>query len=298
MSGGIILEDYRRQDPHCRTWHRIGHSSISYRVGSFVRKTYQIDPDCPESTTWNRQGCVNEADCYTILGPHPHIAKCLRVGEHREYLDLEYYPHESIRSYLGTKRPVPEAEPSQIRKWGLQMIASIVHIHHKGVLHCDLRLEQWLLDQDLNVRLADFDGGGFAAIPHLGLPERLPNGSEQSGYWLPREGYVNNKSTDLFALGSCLYELETGRRPFQEYDEDTVVELFREGTFPSTDGLIFDSVIERLWQERFADAWDVLQALACNVSINDFLYGPRMEPGARSWMAERLSVGMSDHVVI
>lgn len=44
-----------------------------------------------------------------------------------------------------------------------------MYIHSKGVLHADLRLDQWLLDDDMQPRLADFNGSGFDSQPVLGL---------------------------------------------------------------------------------------------------------------------------------
>lgn len=77
-----------------------------------------------------------------------------------------------------------------------------------GVRHSDLRLDQWLLDNDMDARLSDFNGSGYNARAALGLEGSKALGHKESSYYLPRDPTTDNRNeSDLFALGSVLYEL-------------------------------------------------------------------------------------------
>jgi serine/threonine protein kinase len=118
------------------------------------------------------------------------------------------------------------------------MIESVVYIHSKGVRHSDLRLEQWLVDEHGNARLSDFNPSGFDHQPSLGLKGKSARGFERSSHYLPRPYDVDSSvASDLFALGSSLYELVTGQQPYHGFDDNTIEALFAKGSFPKTEGL-------------------------------------------------------------
>ncbi|OAL56910.1 hypothetical protein IQ07DRAFT_582198 [Pyrenochaeta sp. DS3sAY3a] len=48
-----------------------------------------------------------------------------------------------------------------LKRWSYQIIKCLAYNYLKGVRHSDLRLEQWLVDVDLNARLSDFNAAGF-----------------------------------------------------------------------------------------------------------------------------------------
>ena len=140
------------------------------------------------------------------------------------------------------------------------MIASIAYIHSRGVKHSDLRLEQWLVDEDKNLRLSDFNGSGFSDQPHLGLKGRLAQGLESPSHCLPRDPDQEcGLETDIFALGSSLYELEVGHKPYEGLSDQWIETLFQEEKFPSTDNLLHGDIIEGCWRRAFRSAKDILQ---------------------------------------
>ena len=56
-------------------------------------------------------------------------------------------------------------------------------IYTMGVRHSDLRLDQWLLDADLNARLSDFNASGYDAKTALGLEGSKALGHEISSHF-------------------------------------------------------------------------------------------------------------------
>ena len=80
----------------------------------------------------------------------------------------------------------------------------------QGIIHSDLAARQFLLDNGLHVKISDFGFSSFSDGDVLGF--------ENSSHQLPRDLDGDMPSTvqsDLFALGSTLYEVITRRRPYE-----------------------------------------------------------------------------------
>ncbi|QSS52371.1 hypothetical protein I7I53_07987 [Histoplasma capsulatum var. duboisii H88] len=235
----------------------VGMSAKTYRIGKTVRKECHVLLDEPEITQQNLTACKTEADVYIILCSHQLIAKCLNIGPEKQYLDLEYYPNGNLKTYVARNRA--SVTNMDLRRWACQMVESVAYIHSKGVRHSDIRLDQWLVDANLNARLSDFNASGFDYQPGLGLKQTQAQGLESPSHYLPRDPEADSTvESDLFALGSALYELVTGCRPYEDQSDESIELLFREQKFPNTEGLFLGDTIRSCWQQRFVSAQDIL----------------------------------------
>jgi len=234
----------------------VGMSAKTYRIGGVVVKLPRIDEeDC--ITMENLKAMRNEASIYALLGQHPSITRCLSIGPARDYIELEYYANGTLKDHIDQQQ-ASIAAPC-LRRWARQCIESIVFIHAMGVRHSDLRLDQWLLDNDMNARLSDFNGSGYDARAALGLEGSKALGHEESSYYLPRDPTTDNRNeSDLFALGSVLYELLVGQRPYKNLEDDAIESLYKRGQFPSVEGLLLGELILGCWRGRFLSAQEVL----------------------------------------
>lgn len=235
----------------------VGVSAKTYRTGPLVVKITRIDDeDC--ITTENRKAMRNEASIYALLGQHPSIARCLTVGPARDYIELEYYPNGTLKDHLDQHHA--SITTSYLRCWARQIIESVVFIHTMGVRHSDLRLDQWLLDADLNARLSDFNASGYDAKAALGLEGSKALGHEDPSHYLPRDPMTDNGvESDLFALGSVLYELVAGHRPYENLKDNTIQSMYEQGQFPNVEGLLLGEIILGCWKGRFLSAHHVLR---------------------------------------
>ncbi len=164
---------------------------------------------------------------------HPNIVRvydffsdATRVG-----ICMEYVEGETL-SKLRIARPNKVFEPSQLGKWVVQIIDALVYAHETArLVHRDLKPENILINRAGDVKIMDF---GIARS----LTDSLVRVTMQStslgtlAYMSPQQaaGHPPQPSDDLYALGSTLYEMLTGKPPF--YSGDIATQL-RGATPPS-----------------------------------------------------------------
>jgi serine/threonine-protein kinase len=165
---------------------------------------------------------------------HPNIVQIYEVGQHegQPYFSLEFVDGGPLDRQIGGK-PQPPRDAARL----IETLARAVHFaHRQGIVHRDLKPANILLTQDRVPKITDF-----------GLAKRLEEGDSaqtKSGtivgtpnYMAPEQarGEVRKVGphSDLYALGAILYELLTGRPPFQGADAmDTVLQVTRDEPVP------------------------------------------------------------------
>lgn len=234
----------------------VGACSSTYRLGEVVIKVPRIDEDA-EITKANAKAMTVEANVYCILGSHPLIANCTYISPTRDMILLEFYSNGNLKQHVAAHGP------TQLRKWAKQMIEAMDFVHSKGIRHSDIRLEQWLLDSEMNARLSDFNSSGYDECVSLGLKRQRALGNEAPSHFLPRDPSDDNSVlSDLFALGSALYELEQGSSPHAGEDEERITERFALQQFPSVSNLTFGCIISGAWKGEFTSAAEILRSEA------------------------------------
>jgi tetratricopeptide (TPR) repeat protein len=146
---------------------------------------------------------------------HPNIIQIYEVGETcgRPFLALEFAPGGSLEARLLRGRP-----PARAAAALLEMLARAVHAAHRaGVVHRDLKPGNVLFAADGTPKIADFglakrlnaEGAQTRADDILGTPSYMAPEQAQG-----HKGSIG-PATDVYGLGAILYELLTGRPPFQ-----------------------------------------------------------------------------------
>lgn len=234
----------------------VGIFAETYRIGKVVKKVYRRFPDDDISTKDSIKATRNEASIYILLGDNPRIAKFLHTDPAKTYIELKYYPNGNLKSYIEKHRP-----SIQVRKrWARQIVESAAYIHTMGVRHSDFRLDQWLLDENLNAQLSDFNASGYDRNVKLGLEGSEAIGAENPSHYMPRDNaHDSTVESDLFALGSTLYELVTGKAPYEGRSFESIEDLFRGGVFPSVDELPLSGLITGCWSKKVPSAKELLK---------------------------------------
>ena len=157
---------------------------------------------------------LSEAETVARL-EHPAIVQIHHLGDHdgRPYLELEYVDGGSLDDRSdGT--PLPAGEAAEL----VEALARAIHYSHGlGVVHRDLKPSNILLTHDGRAKIADF---GLAKM--LDTDSRITGSDLILGtpsYMAPEQASGDAKragpSVDIYALGSILYALLTGRPPFR-----------------------------------------------------------------------------------
>ncbi|KAF1360880.1 kinase-like protein [Lizonia empirigonia] len=199
-----------------------------------------------------------EQTIFEKLGKHPRIIGF--TGKHEDGLLLEYAPIGSLKGYL---KEADLTEKERIR-FAKETAEGVAHAHRKNILICDINVRNILLDNELHVKLCDFQGR------LLGLDgEILYDGgaSENAESFMPRhdKDYASVK-TDIFALGSTIYHIVTGHQPFPELntidDEAVFWDRYEQGHFPSLETISGSHIIRSCWQGEYTSASKVFEDLS------------------------------------
>ena len=156
---------------------------------------------------------------------HPNIVTVHDVGSHldRPYIIMEFVEgrtlKEMIRSYneRGEYMPVKRALDLTI-----QTCLGIGYAHRAGLVHCDVKPHNVLVTPDERVKVADF--GIARAMSQVAQHEDVVWGTPQ--YFAPEQaaGEPPTPASDVYAIGVMMFEMLTGRLPF-EGDEPVVLAL-------------------------------------------------------------------------
>jgi serine/threonine protein kinase/formylglycine-generating enzyme required for sulfatase activity len=146
---------------------------------------------------------------------HPHILPLFDSGEADGFLYfvMPYVEGESVRDRLDREGPLPVAEALAIAR---DVAAALAHAHTRGVIHRDVKPANILLG-DGGALVADF--GIARAVSSLDSPQLTATGlslgtpTYMSPEQVSGEGAIDGRS-DLYALGTLLYEMLTGEPPF------------------------------------------------------------------------------------
>ncbi|MBN8724386.1 MAG: serine/threonine protein kinase [Acidobacteria bacterium] len=159
---------------------------------------------------------------------HNNIIQVLEYGETEDgllFMAMEFVDGETLRALLSNSGPLPTKRAIEIMK---QLCEAIDVAHKRGILHRDLKPENVMLTKDANgkeiIKLADFglvkmmqpDGeitkgsaltevGEVFGTPHFMPPEQIM-------------GQTVGAPADIYSLGVILYQMLTGKTPFEGSD--------------------------------------------------------------------------------
>jgi len=151
---------------------------------------------------------------------HSNIITIYNVGREGDstYIVMQYVEGKSLQEILSSRK---KYSPAEIVKLINCLCSALGYAHKRGVVHRDIKPANILIDNDENPFLVDFGvaliemstmtlSGTIAGTPSYMAPEQVM-------------GKKVGSQADIFSLGVILYELLTGKRPFQGDHITTVV---------------------------------------------------------------------------
>lgn len=143
---------------------------------------------------------------------HPNIVGVYDVGQSQEmnYIVMEYVEGTDLKDYVRQKGALHPIEAVRIM---MQIVSATAAAHQNRIIHRDIKPQNILIDKEGNVKITDF--GIAVALSDTSLTQT--NTLLGSVHYLSPEqarGGMATIQTDIYALGIVLYELLTGKVPF------------------------------------------------------------------------------------
>ncbi len=147
-----------------------------------------------------------EVEKLAALDSSHHIVGLIDVGWDATppYYAMEYLPNGSLDAHLAAG-PIPPADAAEMARGVLR---GLIHAHGGGILHCDLKPANVLLDQDFGPRLCDFGQARLSEEDSPALGTLFYMAPEQADLKA-----LPDVRWDVYALGALLYHMLTGRPP-------------------------------------------------------------------------------------
>lgn len=159
-----------------------------------------------------------EVERLIALDKHPNIVSLLDADLARTpaYLVMELLEQGSLESCVKRGEAVPVATAV---RWMEEICEALAYVHGKGMLHCDLKPANILLDEEGHTRVADFGQSRVLSESGIALGTLFYMAPEQA--LVQRDGghLQPDVKWDIFALGRTMYALLTGRVPHSDYSK-------------------------------------------------------------------------------
>ncbi|HEX9426793.1 MAG TPA: serine/threonine-protein kinase, partial [Candidatus Polarisedimenticolia bacterium] len=176
-------------------------------------KVITARPETEDEARQYRERFLREAQAAGAL-IHPNIVAVHDIGQDpetgRPYIVMEHVEGQDLKKMIKASAPLPQDEAIRI---ALQIASALDFAHSRGIVHRDIKPANVLISERGQVKITDF---GVARLPGSDLTQ-TDQMVGSPGFMSPeqlRGGAVDGRS-DLFALGVILYQLLTGRSPFE-----------------------------------------------------------------------------------
>lgn len=143
----------------------------------------------------------------------PHIVGVYDIGEDHgmQFMVMQYVEGTDLKAYIKKNFPIPLPQVVDIME---QVLSAVQTAHDHGIIHRDLKPQNILIDENKNIKITDF-GIAVAAYQDSLTQTNTLMGSVH--YLSPEQarGSIATKQSDIYSLGIILYELLTGKVPFE-----------------------------------------------------------------------------------
>ena len=225
------------------------------------------------STVDERDRLLTEARAASHLN-HPHICTVYEVGEigGRAFIAMEFVEGRSLAELV----PEDGFPAETVVRYGQQIAAALGHAHERGVIHRDLKTANVAIGESGSAKVLDFGlarraGRGVIDGATQSVDMAEPGVLAGTLAYIPPEvllGQGTDARGDIWALGVVLYEMATGRLPFQgrsQFDLTAAILRSAPDPFPASVPAVLRAIILRCLAkepaQRYQRAGEVRAAL-------------------------------------
>ena len=155
---------------------------------------------------------------------HPNIVTIYDFGRDPEdvYIVMEYVQGTDLKSLIRRRNSLSQQDAVKLM---LQICDGVGYAHRAGLVHCDLKPQNILISNSERIKLTDF--GISRALVTIPANEQLDVVWGSPQYFSPEQaaGTAPSPASDVYSLGVILYEMLTGRLPFEAADMELLAEL-------------------------------------------------------------------------
>ena len=171
---------------------------------------------------------------------HPAIQKGIGSGQYNAtpYLVTRMVTGESMRELVRARAPMPPEEAAALVR---RIADALAHCHDHDIVHRDVKPENILITPQGDPVILDF-GLALTRQAYRVTYANLTGAAGTPDYMAPEqiEGQRGDRRTDVYALGTMLFELLAGRLPFEGDNPMAVMALHLQGHAPRLDRLGLD----------------------------------------------------------
>lgn len=161
----------------------------------------------------------NESKAIAVLN-HPNIVRVYDVsfGDMIQYIVMEYIDGITLKEYIEMQGVLDWKETLHLTT---QILRALQHAHENGIVHRDIKPQNIMLLQDGTIKVTDFGIARFSSNATRTMTEQAIGSVH---YIAPEQarGDKTDGKTDIYSVGVMMYEMLTGRLPF---DADSAVSV-------------------------------------------------------------------------
>ena len=154
----------------------------------------------------------NESKAIAVLS-HPNIVKVFDVsfGDVLQYIVMEFCDGITLKEYIKQKGVIDWEEAAYFTA---QILKALQHAHEKGIIHRDIKPQNIILMRDGTLKVADFGIARFSRSEQKTITDKAIGSVH---YISPEQarGNATDGKSDIYSVGVLLYEMTTGKLPFQ-----------------------------------------------------------------------------------
>jgi serine/threonine protein kinase len=159
---------------------------------------------------------------------------------------------ERLEMTLRQRLHLPNISTSLEDRWILETCKGIAFLHSKEIIHGDIGCQNILIDSDGHAKICDFAGskiGDEDSWVRYQVRNQHPKYNRQQP----------TTKTELFALGSVIFEIATSRQPYEELLDSIVQNKFEKGEFPleEVSRPEIRRVVKGCWQDSYVHVEDL-----------------------------------------
>ncbi len=154
----------------------------------------------------------NESKAVAVLS-HPNVVKVYNVsfGDRIQYLVMEYIEGITLKEYLDQQTVINWKDAIHFTA---QILKALHHAHEKGVIHRDIKPHNIMLLNNGAIKVTDFGIARFAKSETRTMTDKAIGSVH---YIAPEQarGDLTDSKSDIYSVGVMLYEMLTGKLPFE-----------------------------------------------------------------------------------